>query len=425
MFGLPRLHKRYAFLRDGEKTLTADERLIEAGREVCNYNKLLFGGPLRPHGFKAHENAVFTSYLRRVVVPVGRCMVLDRGRRERRQLYGWKAPSFVRCGEFANKSVESVSPWLAREINNCCTKEAMVCPATQLVYVGMLVVLPENDKDFKGHQKVNGGAMEVVDLYLDPRENKEDRPPRGVVWQLVRPPLFIVVRPLRDAGHGKVVIDLSTDAYAVGDYAPTDATPEFEIPAGCYLLISRRNVFNYKLKLPPAVAQEHGFKPNKEGEIVVSIYRRGFHMTQGLATTMHGLQGTNINDASAGLGTASTCLETGESSVTDPGALVVGGEGRKRRHSLVPTHLLWDPYGARDAGNYITTTRLNSPGGLTLMSELSVNDFCKRKIDQHLFAEEKELQEHAAKTKLTFSDAWLGNIAPKWAGARVPQRLGR
>ena len=107
------------------------------------------------------------------------------------------------------------------------------------------------------------------------------------------------------------------------------------------------------------------------------------------------------------------------------GALVVGGEGRKRRHSLVPTHLLWDPYGARDAGNYITTTRLNSPGGLTVMSELSVNDFCKRKIDQHLFAEEKELQEHAAKTKLTFSDAWLGNIAPKWAGARVPQRLGR
>ena len=148
-------------------------------------------------------------------------------------------------------------------------------------------------------------------------------------------------------------------------------------------------------------------------------------MTQGLATTMHGLQGTNINDASAGLGTASTCLETGESSLTDPGALVVGGEGRKRRHSLVPTHLLWDPYGARDAGNYITTTRLNSPGGLTVMSELSVNDFCKRKIDQHLFAEEKELQEHAAKTKLTFSDAWLGNIAPKWAGARVPQRLGR
>ena len=104
---------------------------------------------------------------------------------------------------------------------------------------------------------------------------------------------------------------------------------------------------------------------------------------------MHALQGTNINDASAGLGTVSTCVGTGESSVRDPGALVVGGEGRKRRHSLAPTHLLWDPYGARDAGNYITTTQLNSPGGLTLMSGLSVNDFCKRTIDRNLFAEEK------------------------------------
>ena len=390
--------QRYAFLRDGETPLSGEERLAQAAKEVSVYNKLLFGGEARPKNFKRHKNAVFASYLRRVITPVGRAMVVDRGRAGGHQLYKWRATNYIKSGAYIGKPVEAVSPWLAKEIRNCCTKEAMTCPCDQVVYVGMLVALPENDKDFKGNQKVNGGAMELVELYLDPRENKGRRPGRGAVWELVHPPSCIIVRPLRPAGHGEVVVGLPGESYAGGENPPDDPDQVFTVPKDCYMLIPKKNIFNFKLKVPLAVAHAHGLESslNSEGELVIPVYRTGFHMAQALATTMHALQGANINDAA------------------EPSSRRGGPP-----HPLIPTHLLWDPFGARDAGNYITITRLNSLGGLTLMSELSARELCKRSIDNNLFAEEKELENDAATTKLLYSDDWLRSVAPKWAGENM------
>ena len=53
------------------------------------------------------------------------------------------------------------------------------------------------------------------------------------------------------------------------------------------------------------------------------------------------------------------------------------------------------------------------------MSELSARELCKRSIDNNLFAEEKELENDAATTKLLYSDDWLRSVAPKWAGENM------
>ena len=384
--------------------LNDQERRALVEVEARRFNQLRLGGRNRPYSDPRLGNALFTAYWRKIVCPVGRAMVLDRCRRRQEQLYRWKSITYVQSGVYSAQSVESVSPWLAKDIDSDCSKETNKCPHEGFFFKGMLMILPENDKDFKGAQFVNGGLVEAVKLYLDPREDLSARPIDGSMWTLRYVPVMLVVRPMRSPGHGEVSVDL--------------AEGSFVVPPGCYALVPKKTSFAFNVKVPQAVAHARGFATNQDGEVVVGVYRTGSHLSQGYAITNHALQGATIRappptvPGDPGLatppdGVAGTASENGVSGV----------------NPLLPDHLIVDPHRTKDAGFYICVTRVTGPYGLTLVGDVKAQDLLKRDLGRNIFAEEELLFAQAKATRKLFSDKWLFDIAPAWVKQLAPDDL--